>query len=257
MSFLIPATFFFVFMYAALDKSHVDQRSRHNSSCFPEVDYDAFGDQQKASKLSMITVKVRVSLHIFVPISYLFMQFFADRHSIQTIIPTLALPEKAHGLIGHYTYYSLTHDIGSLIGRSYLLLLSITCPCVASYAQIKHTWILAAAGNIMMFCLVFLSWFHPIVEMEVIMVLCFVFGMITGSHYANSPLVITEQVRDATEREFALGIFTLGSSAGTYAAGLLGLFLKPYLTQHCLFELGKNCPKRFFSFKGWIESAHC
>ena len=89
------------------------------------------------------------------------------------------------------------------------------------------------------------------------MVFCFVFGMITGSHYANSPLVITEQVRDATEREFALGIFTLGSSAGTYAAGLLGLFLKPYLTQHCLFELGKNCPKRFFSFKGWIESAHC
>ena len=48
--------------------------------------------------------------------------------------------------------------------------------------------------------------------------------MITGSHYANSPIVITEQVRDVTERKFAQGIFTSGSSAETYAAGLLGLF---------------------------------
>ena len=91
----------------------------------------------------------------------------------------------------------------------------------------------------------YLSWFHAIVEVEVIQVLCFVFGVITGSQYANSPLFITEHVRDATEREFALGILTLGSSTGTYAAGLLGLFLKPYLTQHCLFVLGKNRPKDF------------
>ena len=97
----------------------------------------------------------------------------------------------------------------------------------------------------MMFCLMYLSWFHAIVEVEVILVLCFVFGVITGSQFANSPLFITEQVRDVTKREFALGILTLGSSAGTYAAGLLGLFLKPYLTQHCLFVLGKNCPKDF------------
>lgn len=118
-------------------------------------------------------------------------------------------------------------------------------------------WILAAGGNIMMFCLVFLSWFHPIIEVEVILVSCFIIGLIAGNHYANSPLVITEQVSNVTEGEFALGILTLGSSAGMYAAGLLGLFLKPYLTQHCLFVLGKNCPKNFFSFKGWIENAHC
>ena len=91
----------------------------------------------------------------------------------------------------------------------------------------------------------YLSWFHAIVEVEVTLVLCFVFGVITGSQFANSPLFITEQVRDVTEREFAVGILTLGSSAGTYVAGLLGLFLKPYLTQHCLFVLGKNCPKDF------------
>ena len=64
-SFFIPTTFFFV-LYAALDKSHVDQQSKNNSTCFLDVDYDAFGDQQRASKLSTITVKVRATLHIYI-----------------------------------------------------------------------------------------------------------------------------------------------------------------------------------------------
>ena len=129
-------------------------------------------------------------LYLFPDVDY---ASFGDQH-------IFVLPDKAHDLIGHYTYYSLAHDIGSLIGRSYLLLLSITCPCVASHAQIKHTWILAAAGNIMMICLMYLSWFHAIVEVEVILVLCFVFGVITGSQYANSPLFITEQVSQSVKR---------------------------------------------------------
>ena len=49
-----------------MDKSHVDQRSKNNSTCFLDVDYDAFGDQQRASKLSTITVKVRATLHIYI-----------------------------------------------------------------------------------------------------------------------------------------------------------------------------------------------
>ena len=65
MSFLIPTTFFFV-LYAVVDKSHVDQRSKNNSTCFLDVDYDAFGDQQRASKLSTITAKVRATLHIYI-----------------------------------------------------------------------------------------------------------------------------------------------------------------------------------------------
>ena len=64
-SFLIPTTFFFA-LYAVVDNSHVDQRLKNNSTCFLDVDYDAFGDQQRASKLSTITVKVRATLHIYI-----------------------------------------------------------------------------------------------------------------------------------------------------------------------------------------------
>ena len=61
-----------------MDKSHVDQRSKNNSTCFLDVDYDAFGDQQRASKLSTITVKVRATLHIYIYI-YIYIERERER----------------------------------------------------------------------------------------------------------------------------------------------------------------------------------
>ena len=73
--------------------------------------------------------------------------------------------------------------------------------------------------------------------------------MITGSHYANSPVVITEQVRDVTERKFALGIFTSGSFAETYAAGLLGLFFGEKMREVWVGELKTReiCVRFFYA----------
>ena len=237
----------------------MDQRSQ--SISFPGVHYDALNDHQESQQTEKLTISAKffVSWYIFLPITYLFLQYFADYLSIQTVIPTLAFPNKAYYLIGRYTYYMLAHNIDRLIGRSYLLLVSITCSLAASHVQVKKTWILAAAGNMLMFCLVFVSWFHSAAEVEAILVLCFINGMITGSHYANAPLAISQQITNVTEKEFALGILTLGSSAGTYAAGLLGLYLRPYLTNRCLFELelAENCLLRFFTFSGWTKNAGC
>lgn len=259
MSILIPTAFFFVIMYAILDKSPVDQRSK--SISFPGVHYDALNDQQERQRTDQLTISAKffVSWYIFLPITYLFLQYFADYLLIQTVIPTLAFPNKAYYLIDHYTYYMLAHNIGRLIGRSYLLLVSITCSRAASHVQVKNTWILAAAGNMLMFCLVFVSWFYSVAEVEVILVLCFINGMITGSHYANAPLAVSQQIADVAKKEFTLGILTLGSSAGTYAAGLLGLYLRPYLTNRCLFELelAENCLLRFLNFSGWTKNAGC
>ena len=70
--------------------------------------------------------------------------------------------------------------------------------------------------------------------------------MITGSHYANSPVVITEQVRDVT-----YSIFTSGSSAETYAAGLLGLFFSEKMREVWVGELkneGDLCQVFYASF---------
>lgn len=191
--------------------------------------------------------------------TYLFLQYFADHLSLQAVISSLVFPSESLYLIGHYTYYMLAHNIGRLVGRSYLLMVSITCTRVVSHVRVKQTWILAALGCVIMFWFAFASWFYLIGDIEVILALCFVIGVLTGSTYSSSLSVVSEKITDVREREFALGVLTLGSSAGIYAAGLLGLYLKPYFTRHCLIdlELGEDCFSTFFSMSGWTTNARC
>ena len=259
MSFLIPPVCLFPVMYALLDKSPVKQGPKNIS--FAGVHYDALPDQderQRTHELSF-TEKFLVWWSIFMAMTYLFLQYFADQLSLQAVITSLVFPNKSLYLIGHYTYYMLAHNIGRLLGRSYLLIVSVTCSSVASHVQIKQTWMLAALGNALMFWFVFASWFYLIGDIEVILVLCFIIGVLTGSTYANSLCVVGEQITDVKEKEFALGAITLGSSAGMYAAGLLGLYLRPYLTHHCLIdlELGEACLSTMLNVSGWTTNARC
>ena len=205
--------------------------------------------------------KFVVLWNIFMPMTYLFLQYFADHLSINSFITPLAYPHKALFPISYFTYYAFAHNVGKLLGRAYLLIVSITCLSVAYHLQMKSTWILTAIGNALMFVFVFASWFHYVEEVEITLALCFIMGLITESNYANSALLVHKKFTDASNREFALGILTLGSSAASYAAGLLGLFVKSYLTHHCLFELelGKSCLPRFSHFSGWNTNTntHC
>lgn len=246
-------------MYAFLDKSPVKQHSKNIS--FAGVHYDALSDQderQQTHELS-ITEKFLVWWSIFMAMTYLFLQYFADQLSLQAVIASLVFPNKSLYLVGHYTYYMLANNIGRLLGRSYLLIVSVTCSRVANHVQIKQTWILAALGNALMFWFVFASWFYLIGDIEVILVLCFMIGVFTGSTYANSLSIVDEQITDVKEKEFALGALTLGSSAGMCAAGLLGLYLRPYLTHHCLIdlELGEACLSTILNMSGWTTNVRC
>lgn len=259
MFFLIPVVFVLPLMYAFLDNFPVKRQSKNIS--FAGVHYHALPDQEERQKTHELSIneKLLVWWSIFMAMAYLFLQFFADQLSLQAVITSLVFPNKSLYLIGHYTYYMLAHNIGRLLGRSYLLIVSVTCSRVASHVQIKHTWILAALGNALMFWFVFASWFYLIGDIEVILVLCFMIGVLSGSTYTNSLSVVGEQITDVKEREFALGVLTLGSAAGMYAAGLLGLYLKPYLAHHCLIdlELGEACVSTFLNMSGWTTNARC
>ena len=259
MSFLIPTVCLFPVMYAFLDNSPVEKQSKNIS--FVGVHYAALPDQderQKTHELS-ITEKFTVWWSIFMAMTYLFLQYFADQLSLQAVITSLVFPNKSLYLIGYYTYYMLAHNIGRLLGRSYLLIVSVTCSRVANHVKVKRTWILAALGNALMFWLVFASWFYLIGDIEVILVLCFMIGVLTGSTYANSFCVLGEQITGVKEKEFALGALTLGSSAGMYAARLLGLYLRPYFTHHCLIdlELGEACFSTILNMSGWTTNVRC
>ena len=255
-----PSVFGLVIFYAIVDRSPLDQQSSPKT-VYAGVRYSALHDQQEKRETHEFNKmqKFVVMWNIFLPMTYLFLQYFADHLSIQALVTPLAYPHKALYPIGHFTYYALAHNIGKFVGRVYLLLVSITCSSVTYHVRIKNTWILAAVGNALMFLSVFAAWFRFVEEVQVMVILCFVMGFIMESNYANSVVFVHEQTTAVSEREFALSIFTLGSSAGMYAGGLLALFLKPYLTQHCLFELelGKNCLPKSPHIFGWMTNVHC
>ncbi|KAJ7372776.1 battenin CLN3 protein [Desmophyllum pertusum] len=136
---------------------------------------------------------------------------------------------------------------------------NVTCSSMGSRMQIKKTWILALASIAMMFFLVFASWYRFISEVAIILALCFFIGVLTTMQYSNAPLIVAEIFTDVTKKEFALGLLTLGLSAGLLSAQLMGLYVEPYLKRHCLDELGlgKVCFTRFSNDTGWVENLHC
>ncbi|KAJ7372774.1 hypothetical protein OS493_018052 [Desmophyllum pertusum] len=140
-----------------------------------------------------------------------------------------------------------------------LSLASVTCSSMGSRMQIKKTWILALASIAMMIFLVFASWYRFISEVAIILVLCFFIGVLTTMQYSNAPLIVAEIFPDVTKKEFALGLLTLGPSAGLLSALLMGLYVEPYLKRHCLDELGLGevCFTRFSNDTGWVENLHC
>lgn len=255
----IPLACFFLVFYAFLVSSPLDKKSQ--GTTFRGVQYSALHDQRMSQEARELNISENfiTAWNIYMPMIYLFLQYFADDLSIQVLAAPLAYPQRALYPMGRFTYYALAHNIGMLIGRAYLLVVSITCSSAIRHVQIKSTWIFAAAGNALMFLFVFAAWFRFLREVGVILVMCFLVGLVTGSNYANSALLVHQQTTDVSRREFALGLLTLGSSAGSYASGLLGLFLKPYLTTHCLFELGlgNNCFPKFAYFFSWEKNVRC
>ena len=77
--------------------------------------------------------------------------------------------------------------------------------------------------------------------------------------YVNSAYTVSEVVSAPKQREFALGLLTLGDGLGILTAGLLGLHVEPQLKNHCVYELElqDECITRNHHASGWETNMHC
>lgn len=253
-----PAVLFLsILPYVILDKAPLDHK-RQNIP-FADVLYKPIDDQQNTQltdelslKRKLLTTRERYLLMVF-----LFWQHFVESLSLKSIITTLAFPKAPFKPRDHFDYYVLSNNIAKFLSRCYILVLSFMCSSVVRHVQIKKTWILATVGLALMFLFVFESWYRFIPYVEVIVVLCFIMGLCTGCIYAS--LVVSEKITDVMEREFAQGLLQAGALAGEFAGGFLGLYVEPYLKNHCMSELGLGyyCLTRFSSVTGWTKNVHC
>jgi len=125
--------------------------------------------------------------------------------------------------------------------------------------RVKKTWILALIeiGHLLFF--VFASWFRFAPHVSIIIMLCITEGFVAGSIYVNSAHTVSEVISEPKQREFALGLLTIGNGLGKLSAGFLGLYVEPQLKKHCVYdlELRDQCITRYPQKSGWTTDTHC
>lgn len=203
--------------------------------------------------------KFSVAKQILPYIIYLFLTYFAEYLSNQAIVTTLAFSNASFSPRDHYQYYIVSYQLGKFLGRSHIFILSCTCSKVIPYVRVKKTWILALVeiGHLLFF--LFASWFRFVPHVSVILILCVTEGFIAGSMYVNSAYTVSEVVSEPKQREFALGLLTIGNGLGKLTAGFLGLHVEPRLKKHCVYdlELRDQCITRYPKELGWTSNKHC
>ena len=103
------------------------------------------------------------------------------------------------------------------------------------------------------------SWYHFVWYMWIVIFLCFTLGLIAGMLVLHSPHAVSGHVAPE-EKEFALGLLTVGNAVGGFVAGLLGLVVEPYLRKKCLVHYSASkelCFTRTQNTTGWDSNIHC
>lgn len=263
MSTTIPWPFLVLLMYSILEKKDLDVKEKDGEGAkyekLPSSENDS--DEPDPTFQNGLTWKEKFSVakQILPYITFLFLTYFAEYLSNQAIITTLAFSNASFSPRDHYQYYIICYQLGKFLGRSHIFLLSCTCSKVIPYVRVKKTWILALIEICHLVFFLFASWFRFVPHVSVILILCVTEGFIAGSMYVNSAYTVSEVISKPKEREFALGLLTIGNGLGKLTAGFLGLHVEPQLKKHCVYdlELRDQCITRYPQQSGWTSNKHC
>ena len=117
----------------------------------------------------------------------------------------------------------------------------------------------AVLDNSLLIFFLFESWYHFVPYIWIMIALCSILGIVAGMIVLHSPHAVARHVLPE-EKEFALGLLTVGNAAGAFVAGFLGLVVEPYLTAKCEQHFPATsayCFTRVSSTAGWDTNIHC
>ena len=253
--------------YAVLDKDYITNGSYSSPKERIEVDYtivastsDATADQVGTDpQISPCYEKLKIGWKILPYIIPLILSFFAEYLSNSSVVTTIAFPNSNVLPRDHFLYYYFSYEIGKFVGRSYLFIFACLPQEAIEFLKCDRTWIFAVLEMAHLIFFLFESWYHFVWYIWIIIFLCSTLGLVAGLIAVHSPHAVAQQVAPH-EKEFALGLLTVGNAVGGFVAGLLGLVLEPYLTQKCVEHFAANkefCFTRHRNTTGWERNIHC
>lgn len=254
----IPAVLLLFLFYFLLDKDPIGEpeRTEHKGASYTALDE---GFRPESHKGPSCAEQFAVAREIYPIIAFLFVVYFAEYLANEAVVTTVAFKNSSFSPRDHYQYYILSYQLGKFLGRSHILIALCTCPRVLPYIRVRRTWILAVVEMAHLLFFLFQSWYRFVPHVAIIIIFCATEGFTAGSMYVNSAHAVADMIHDIKRREFGMGLTTVGNSAGQLAAGLMGLYVEPYLKKHCLdnLHLGPECLTRFTHTHGWTKNIKC
>jgi len=265
--FTIPLPVLLLIFYALLDKDLITNGNRSGEE-HSNVKYTIIGstsdthspDQSVAlPEKPPCSEKLRIGLKILPFIIPLFLSFFAEYLSNSSVITSIAFPESHLRPRDHFLFYSLAYRSGKFFGRSYLFIFACLPQDTLEFLSCNKTWVFAVLEMSHLIFFLFESWYHFVSYVWIIIALCSTLGLVAGMIVVHSPHAVSRYV-SPEEKEFALGLLTVGNSLGGLVAGFVGLAVEPFLTEKCTQHFSTTrefCFTRHSNTTGWEHNIHC
>ena len=248
----IPLSIFLC--YALIEKR--DYTSGDDS--FQDIAYTSLPHENASTEGNSTTWSEKQALIVqnFHLVVAFFVGYFSEFLTLNGVVTTLAFPNSLFDPRNHFVYYACVFMIGECIGRSYISFLAFIN---VQYALvITKTWILSIILFGLFNFLTLASWYRFLPSVWIVLLLCFVVGLLAGSLYLNTYLVVTARGQnDEKGKAFSRAFLSVGPSAGVLFAGIVGLGLEPALRTHCLesSHFREFCFTR--SMYGWNKTTSC
>ena len=162
----------------------------------------------------------------------IYIAWFSEFLNIQSIITTLAFSNAPFSPRDHYQYYIVAFTMGEVVGRSYLVVLSYMKAEWAEKAKFPYLWVLGIIQIIFLLFFILAAWYRFLPSVWIVLLLTFISGLEVGAFYVNA-LVFFRDSFEGHSQEFVMGYIPVAIAGGVLASGLLGLYIEPFLLEHC------------------------
>ncbi|KAL7270345.1 battenin CLN3 protein [Rhizina undulata] len=165
-----------------------------------------------------LKIKLKKTKHLFLPyMAPLLLVYIAEYTINLGVSPTLLFPLSNMPFTHYrdaYPMYNTLYQLGVFISRS-----------STPFIRIHHLYSLTILQCANLLLLILHAMFNFLPNIYVVFAIVFWEGLLGGAVYVNTFAEISEKVAEG-EREFSLGVVTVGDSGGICVAGMLSLWLE-------------------------------
>lgn len=220
---------------------------------------DDDGTTDTSPEKHLCSEKLQITYKILPFITALSLSFFSEYLSISSVVTTIGFPSSKVRPRDHYIFYTLSYEIGKFVGRSYMFLFAFLPSDAMEFLRCSKTWVFTVLEMAHLIFFLFESWYHFVPYIWIIIALCSTLGLVAGMIVVHSPHAASQHV-SPEEREFALGLLTIGNGVGGFLAGLVGLAVEPQLRKACTKHFSSAqefCFTRMQNSTAWEANMHC